>query len=363
MAIQPVRRQRQQRPKILPEVIGDLTDPESFASHLKRFYTSARALGYTDQTISTWIASLRLFTQWCLDRGLSQPRQITYPILSRYQRYLVHYRQSTGEPLSTYTQSSRLGAVKSFFKWLTKERHILYNPASELELPKRRRRLPKDILTLDEVEQVLRQPDHHTPYGLRDRAMLETLYSTGIRRAELIGLKLHDLDQARGVVFIDKGKGHKDRVIPIGDRALGWCHAYIDQVRPDLVVGDDDWTLFLNQYGEPFSLDGLSRRVKAYIDQADINKHGSCHLFRHAMATHMLENGADIRYIQEILGHSKLETTEIYTHVSITQLKAIHSATHPAKVVGQALSRPDNSAASSEAELWAVLTEEAEEES
>ena len=315
----------------LPEVIGDLSDPESFASHLRRFYAHCRAQGYTEPTIKTWTANLRLFTQWCLDRGLSQPKQITYPILTRYQRYLVYYRQTTGDPLSTYTQSVRLTAIKSFFKWLTRERPILYNPASELQLPKKQRRLPKEILTPHEVEQVLSQPDTSEPYGLRDRAILEILYSTGMRRMELINLTLQSIDQSRGIVFISQGKGQRDRVVPIGDRALDWTRKYTDDVRPDLIAGEDDWTLFLNQYGQKLSLDALSRRAKAYIEQADINKTGSCHLFRHAMATHMLENGADIRYIQEILGHSKLDTTQIYTQVSILKLKEIHTATHPAR--------------------------------
>ena len=307
-------------------------DPESFASHLNRYFASCQAQGYTETTIKTWTANLRLFTEWCQDRGLTQPKQITYPILSRYQRYLVYYRRSNGESISTHTQGVRLSAVKGFFKWLTRERYILYNPASELQLPKKQRRLPKAILTEDEIDTILDLPDVNDPYGLRDRAILEVLYSTGIRRMELVNLTVQSIDQARGIVFVEQGKGQKDRVVPIGDRALDWVKRYMAGVRPELVAGEDDWTLFLTQYGEPFSNEGISRRVKKYIDRASLNKTGSCHLFRHAMATHMLENGADIRYIQEILGHSKLETTQIYTQVSILKLKEIHRATHPAKI-------------------------------
>ncbi|MDM3872251.1 site-specific tyrosine recombinase XerC [Porticoccus sp. W117] len=310
------------------------TDPESFTSHLKRYFASCQAQGYTETTIKTWTANLRLFTEWCSDRGLTQPKQITYPILSRYQRYLVYYRRSNGDPISTHTQGVRLSAVKGFFKWLTRERYILYNPASELQLPKKQRRLPKAILTEEEINTILDLPDVNDPYGLRDRAILEVLYSTGIRRMELVNLMVQSIDQARGIVFVEQGKGQKDRVVPIGDRALDWVKRYMVGVRPELVAGEDDWTLFLTQYGERFSMEGLSRRVKSYIDRANLNKTGSCHLFRHAMATHMLENGADIRYIQEILGHSKLETTQIYTQVSILKLKEIHRATHPAKVEG-----------------------------
>lgn len=166
---------------------------------------------------------------------------------------------------------------------------------------------------------------------------MEVLYSTGIRRMEVVNLKLHDVVQQLGTVFIHQGKGQKDRVVPIGERALAWVKKYQDHVRPELLIGEDDYTLFLNQYGEQMSMDALSRRVRLYMKAADIDKPGSCHLFRHSMATHILENGADIRYIQELLGHAKLDTTQIYTQVSIKKLKAIHEATHPAKYKGLAL--------------------------
>ena len=317
--------------KQLPEVVGNLNDAESFASHLLRFYEWCKIQQYTDTTLRTWVSVLRQFTQWCLDRGIDQPRLVTYPILTKYQRHLYYYRQANGEPLSTYSQNAKLSPVKSFFRWLTREHYILFNPASELELAKRQRKLPRAILSQVEVELLLSQTDLDDIYGIRDRAMMEVLYSTGIRRMEVVNLKLHDIDNTWGTVFINQGKGQKDRVVPIGNRALAWVNKYQEDVRPQLLIGDDDYTLFLNQYGEPMSMDGLSRKVRIYLKQASIDKPGSCHLFRHSMATHMLENGADIRYIQELLGHANLDTTQIYTHVSIKKLKAIHEATHPAR--------------------------------
>jgi len=317
--------------KKLPEVVGNLNDAESFASHLLRFYEWCHIQQYTSATMHTWTAVLRQFTQWCLDRGIDQPRLVTYPILTKYQRHLYYYRQSNGEPLSTYSQNAKLSPVKSFFRWLTREHYILFNPASELELAKRQRKLPRAILSQPEVELLLSQTDLDDIYGIRDRAMMEVLYSTGIRRMEVVNLKLHDIDKTWGTVFINQGKGQKDRVVPIGNRALAWVNKYQEDVRPQLLIGDDDYTLFLNQYGEKMSMDGLSRKVRIYLKQANIDKPGSCHLFRHSMATHMLENGADIRYIQELLGHANLDTTQIYTHVSIKKLKAIHTATHPAR--------------------------------
>jgi integrase/recombinase XerD len=151
-----------------------------------------------------------------------------------------------------------------------------------------------------------------------------------MRRLELANLKLYDLDTERGTVTIRQGKGKKDRVIPIGDRAAAWIEKYIRESRPQLVVEPDDHTVFLSNAGEPFCLDHLSDLVREHVDAANLGKRGACHMFRHVCATLMLENGADIRYIQQMLGHADLKTTQIYTQVSIRQLKRIHAATHPA---------------------------------
>ena len=193
-------------------------------------------------------------------------------------------------------------------------------------------RLPMHVLSASDAESVLAQPDVNDSLGLRDRAILETFYSTGMRRLELANLKLYDLDAERGTVTIRQGKGKKDRVIPIGDRASAWVDKYVQDARPQLVVEPDDGIVFLSNAGEPFSLDHLSDLVRVHVDGAKIGKRGACHLFRHTMATLMLENGADIRYIQAMLGHADLKTTQIYTQVSIRHLKQIHSATHPAQL-------------------------------
>jgi integrase/recombinase XerD len=190
----------------------------------------------------------------------------------------------------------------------------------------------------------MRKVNLDEPMGVRDRAILETLYSTGMRRRELIGLQLFDLDRERGTVMIRQGKGKKDRMIPIGERALTWIDRYQHEVRPGLVVGRDPAvlsTLFLTHLGEPFTPNRLTQLVRGYIQAADLGKSGSCHLFRHTMATLMLENGADIRYIQAMLGHAELSTTQIYTQVSIRKLKEIHTATHPGKLRKAPAVRPN----------------------
>jgi integrase/recombinase XerD len=257
----------------------------------------------------------------------------------------------------------RLVALRCWFRWLTRQNLILHNPASELELPRMGRRLPKHVLTISEAEQVLQQPDIHGPLGLRDRAILEVLYSCGIRRSEVIHLKLYDLDPERGTLVIRQGKGKKDRFVPIGERAIAWMQKYIREARPQLVTEPDHGTLFLSGAGEEISPDHLTLTVHDYVFNAKIGKTGACHLFRHTMATLMLEGGADIRFIQQMLGHAELSTTEIYTHLSIRMLKQVHSATHPGAALDREHPQPASETASDDAEeLFATLDAEVEEE-
>lgn len=164
---------------------------------------------------------------------------------------------------------------------------------------------------------------------MRDRAILETLYATAIRRLELIRLNVFDVDYGRSLIVIRKGKGNKDRIVPTGARALGWIAAYRDEARPQLVCGADDGTLFLTGKGQAIAPKKLTGRVGAYVAAAGLSKSGSCHLFRHTAATLMLENGADIRFIQAMLGHESLDTTQIYAQVGVAKLAAVHAATHP----------------------------------
>lgn len=298
--------------------------------YLQAFLEWTEVKGFSQDTYRRRQAALRRFIVWCGERDLDTPQAITKPILERYQRYLYYYRKSDGQPLTFGSQHVMLTPLKTFFKWLAKENHILYNPASELELPRKPKRLPKTILPVEDIEAILAQPDVATAAGLRDRAIMELLYSTGIRRMELVKLTVYDLDARRGTLLIREGKGRKDRFVPVGQRALAWVAKYQQAARPALVVGPDTGCLFLTDQGLPFRRGALSGRIKRYFHAAGIEAAGSCHLFRHAMATHMLENGADIRFIQVMLGHEDLSTTEIYTRVSIEKLRQIHALTHPA---------------------------------
>jgi len=285
---------------------------------------------YAEATIRNRYVYLRYFVAWCEERDITRPAEVSRAVLERYQRYLYHYRKDNGDPLSFRSQSLRLSSLKAFFNHLAKHHMILYNPSSEIELPKQEKRLPRNVMTRKEAETVLNVPDTFEPLGLRDRAMLEVVYCTGMRRMELSGLKLYDIDAERGTIMIRRGKGRKDRMVPLSERALAWIEKYVAQVRPELVLDPDDGTLFLTADGLGFGLTRITQLVRNYVAAARIGKMGSCHMFRHTMATLMLENGADVRVIQQLLGHAKLETTQIYTQVSIRMLKRVHDKTHPA---------------------------------
>ena len=235
-------------------MIGPMTsDPLSLASlsldHLK--WLEVR--GYSERTVQTRRLHLSLFLHWCLDRGLESPSAVTLTILERYQRHLFHRKKPDGRTalsLKTQREPTDYGATALQVVDPSKI-HTWSNPASELELPRVEKRLPRVVLTANQVEQVMNVPDLSCPVGLRDRAILEVFYSTGIRRAELIHLELDDIVEERGLLLVREGKGKKDRMVPIGERALSWLRKYMDDVRPSLVCSLSGKRLFLTEYGEP----------------------------------------------------------------------------------------------------------------
>lgn len=313
--------------------------------------------GYSMETIKSYGHGLSHFINWCHDREILRPGDVTRGLLERYQGHLSRVgKKSTGakgkgyknDRLSTKYQCMLLSGIRGYFSWLSKNNYILYNPSSELELPRREKRIPRDLLNVGEVELILSQVDLSSNFGLRDRAILETFYSTGMRRIELCRLRCGDVYIDGGVVLIREGKAKTDRLIPIGERAVAWIEKYMHDLRPrllgkpDKAHGQDHMDinkgiLFLSKSGKALYPTSLSRLVNFYIKKSGIGKEGSCHLFRHTMATLMLEGGADIRYIQQMLGHNSLESTQIYTQVSIKKLKEVHSTTHPGALLQKPL--------------------------
>jgi integrase/recombinase XerD len=323
-------RKGQRSPK--PALPGDTCDAAGFAALLGEYLAWLRVRNYSEATGRNRAHYVGDFIKWAHERGLSRPSEVTKPVLESYQRWLFHYRKADGKPLSVPSQLQRLLPVRAWFKWLCRQNHLQANPAADLDLPRAEKRLPKHILNAAEAERVLAVPDLASgdPLALRDRALLEVLYSTGMRRMEAINLKLHDLDPERGTVMVRQGKGRKDRMIPMGARAFAWVARYVEEARGKLLAGPDDGTVFLTNLGAPLEPGRLTQLVRDVIDAAEVGKRGSCHLFRHTCATLMLENGADVRFIQQQLGHAELSTTQIYTQVSIRTLKEVHTRTHPA---------------------------------
>ena len=318
---------RKQRP-----VVGDPSDPQGMAAALQRYVNHLVLKNYSPRTIELREYHVFVFVAWCDERAITRPGKVTPEILSRYQNHLRHHHKTNGQEMTPQTRGVHVTSIRMFFKWLARENLIPWNPASEMDLPKTGFYLPRGVLSQSDIEQILNAIDVSKRMGIRDRALIEVLYSTGIRRREATNLDISDLKPDQGVVLIRQGKGGIDRMVPIGERAIKWTEKYLIEVRPNLIPHHEETALFLCQGGYRFTPNNIGQVVKKRIKESSIQAEGCCHVFRHSMATHMLENGADIRYIQEILGHARLETTQIYTKVSIDKLKEIHTATHPAKL-------------------------------
>jgi integrase/recombinase XerD len=328
---------------------GRFDDPQSLLFLSGRYLEHARVRNYSPRTVYGFQLRLATFRKFCEAIGITQARQVTRAVVLSYQSYLFHYRKEGGEPLRVATQQHWLVCLTRFFSYLTKEGLILYNPASDLDLPRTEHHLPKALLSAEDVQTILTSIDTREPMGVRDRAILEVLYSTGIRRMELCNLDIGHIDLAGGLLRVFQGKGKKDRVVPIGARAVEWVETYLDQVRPALCPSINLPALFLTGWATRYTESHLTKVVREMIHKAGILKPGSCHLFRHAFATGLLTNGCDVRHIQIMLGHASLETTQIYTHLAITELQDAHKRYHPASCPPKPPAPPETPAAPPEA--------------
>ena len=297
---------------------------------IQRYIFDLQLRNYAERTVQDETGVLNRFSQWCEERGVSRAREITEDLLNGYRRYLYHFvHPLKGTRLKFSTQSRRLTSIRTFCRWLTKHNLVMRDPSLNLELPKQRRRQLADVLTADEVNTLLNSPDISKPLGIRDRAILETFYSTAIRASELSRLTTMDINAAGKLVRILSGKGNKDRMVPIGQQALDWLDKYQKDVRPLLIGDASGHVLFLSERGKPLSRTTLAATVKHYMRQVGIEKHGACHILRHTAATLMLANGADLRSLQTYLGHEQLTTTQIYTHITPNRVQEVHEKTHP----------------------------------
>jgi integrase/recombinase XerD len=238
--------------------------------------------------------------------------------------FLVHLGD---KGLSNRSQARCVSALRSFFKFLARERYISANPMGTVDAPKISRALPH-FLNEQDVERLLKAPREDTPQGVRDRAMLEVLYATGLRVSELVKLKTQEVNFSAGFLQT-MGKGSKERIVPLGSEALKAVRIYISESRPRLEKGVRSDFLFISRAGKPMTRQWFWKMIKQYASSAGITKHISPHVVRHSFATHLLNHGADLRSLQMMLGHSDISTTQIYTHITRERLKEIHKAHHP----------------------------------
>jgi integrase/recombinase XerD len=290
--------------------------------------------GRAEQTQKTYAAALNRFVAWAKTQNLQRWAEVE---LTHLTRFLIHEQErplqgqahKSKAKLSTSSLYLQIAALRAFYKFCETERYLAQNVAENLSLPRRWKRLPK-TLSDDEIRRLLQPLEPQTPESLCDQAILEVAYASGLRLAELRSLRLECLHLDAGFLTVI-GKGNKERVVPVGSHAIAAIQRFLDSARPQLVRPKSPGTLFLTKRGTSFSAPTMWRHIKARVRQAGIGRNVTPHMLRHSFATHLLEHGADLRIIQELLGHSSISTTELYTHVSGQRLREVHRRFHPRK--------------------------------
>ena len=284
--------------------------------------------GWSQRTREAYCQELKPFFAYLERQGVTQLGRLTRSHLEGYRLELSQL-QFQGKPITAKTQQAKLCAVKSFVKFLYRENFLLLDVGAEFEVPSGPRGLPRAVLSEGEVLQLLETPETDTVRGLRDRAILELLYGTGLRNTELRELMLQHLDLSNGVVRIERGKGNKARVLPLGEEAQAWLEEYLEKSRPELARDPEKTWVFLTNWGAPLTRKWLSFRVSQIAKKAGLPKTSTPHVLRHSCATHMLRRGAGVRHLQTLLGHSCLNTTQIYTRVEVSDLAKVVRQFHP----------------------------------
>ncbi|NDL66286.1 site-specific tyrosine recombinase XerD [Anaerotalea alkaliphila] len=287
---------------------------EEFASYLKDEKNAS------ENTIASYCRDLHHFNAYCLESGVDDLKKVRYVFLAGYVARLEKERKAIS------TISRNLSSLRSFFQYLKRGNVVEEDPTERLASPKSNKKVP-EVLSMQEVEILLEQPDMEDVKGIRDKAMLELLYATGIRVTELISMQSQDINLAMGYVKCRDGK--KERIIPIGKAAQQAMLVYLDRSRPVMVRTTEETMLFVSCLGQGMSRQGFWKIVKSYADKASIKKAITPHMLRHSFASHLVENGADLRSVQEMLGHSDLSTTQVYAKMNKHRLKEVYAKAHP----------------------------------
>ena len=296
-------------------------------TRLLALYADDLHLRFAERTAEGYLSDVLAFLAWCDGRGLDLV-QVKTADIAAHQSDLLALRKDDGKPYSIGFQQNRLSAIKSLFRFLYRRSFLLTDPSALVEMPRTVKRLPT-ILTAEEVRRVLAAVTGKEPRDLRSRAIIETLYSTGLRVSELINLACYDVDTEERSLKVRQGKGGKDRYVPLTRAAARAIDAYLAFGRAHFESAKTLPNLFLSDRGLRFSVFVLNTLVQHYAKKARVKKHVTCHTFRHSVATHLLKNRASIRHIQALLGHSSLQSTERYLHLEISDLKDVIARAHP----------------------------------
>lgn len=322
------------------KLIGQNAKMKKTVPLLNAFVDYLEAQNFAVKTVTSHLTHLDYFLKFLADEDGSI-ETATVETIRNYQSWLMEYKTRFDGNLALSSQIHILSSLRVFYRTLEKLELIFADPAKNLRLPKEQKKLPTSILTSREVKRLLKQPDIETVSGFRDRAILELLYSCAPRISELIQLKESEVDVSDSSLHIFNGKGGKDRIVPIGKAACDYIAEYRANVRPLLLSStanakdekEKSDILFLNRFGDKFGVSGLLKKLQKYARRARIQKRVTVHTFRHTLATEMLRGGAEISYVQRILGHSKLTTTQIYTHILKGELKKIQAKHHPREAI------------------------------
>ncbi len=296
---------------------------------VRRYLNAMVASGGSPHTVRGAKSALKELAAFLDSAGVTEVERVDHEALLRYREELSWRLTRKGTPLAPRSQSELLGHLRAFCRWMVAQDWLVSDPSKRIPNPRKPRPLPKAILDESEVQRILAQPDLHTPKEYRDRVILEVLYSSAIRREEVAHLQLNDVDTEHGFLIVREGKNRKDRAVPIGAGVCSLLQTYIAGVRADWIGAARDRHLFLNRFGQSMGPNAVWHVVRKYARAAKIDRTVSTHTFRHSCATHMLRAGAPIRHLQEMLGHESIETTQIYTRLTITDLKAAHRRYHP----------------------------------
>ncbi len=296
---------------------------------IERYRSRLELKNFAPRTIETQLGALKLLLRFLEETGQPDIAACTTEALRAFQRWHFYQPTHRGAARGIAYQNRVLSTVKSLFKFLHEETLIARDPAAPLEHAREPQTLPRNILTPQEARRIIEAPDTGTPLGYRDRAILETLYATGIRKNELMNLTVADVNPDEELLRINGGKGAKDRVAPLTQAAARFLETYIKAIRPKLLAGRSTDRLFLSLRGLPIARNTLGALVEKYARLARVKKRVTCHLWRHSCATHLLQRKANLRHVQELLGHRSLATTERYLHLTITELKEAHRKHHP----------------------------------